>query len=137
MSDSSIAFGRLSHFIQTEMRMSHVYQPVMLKALLARAGQASIREIAKTLLSEDLSQIEYYEQITKRMPGRVLTTNRGIVNKTGDVYTLNGFSELSRTEQAELISLCDQKIAAFLERRSDPWSQPSPNRWLCSWNIAL
>jgi len=51
-----------------------------------------------------------------------LTTNRGITIKTGDVYALNGFSELSQSEQAELVSLCDRKIAEFLERRSDPWS---------------
>jgi len=71
---------------------------------------------------EDQSQIEYYEQITKRMPGRVLTTNRGVVTKMGDVYALSGFSELSHSERVELISLCDQEIAKFLGRRSDPWS---------------
>ena len=122
MSKSSIAFRQLSHFIQNEMRMSHVYQPVMLRALLTHAGQASVHEIAKALLSEDQSQIEYYEQITKRMVGRVLTTNRGITIKTGDIYALNGFSELSQSERDELVALCDRKIAEFLERRSDPWS---------------
>jgi len=71
MSESSTIFRRLSDFIQNEMRMSHVYQPVMLRALLTHKGQASVREIAKALLSEDQSQIEYYEQITKRMVGRV------------------------------------------------------------------
>jgi len=122
MSESSIIFRRLSDFIQNEMRMSHVYQPVMLRALLISMGEASIREIAKALLSEDQSQIEYYEQITKRMVGRVLTTNHGITTKTGDVYVLNGFSELSQSERDELIALCNQKLAEFLERRSDPWS---------------
>lgn len=122
MSESSTIFRRLSDFIQNEMRMSHVYQPVMLKALLTNRGEASVREIAKALLSEDQSQIEYYEQITKRMVGRVLTTNRGITTKTGDVYVLNGFSELSKGEQEELVALCDGKIAKFLESRSDPWS---------------
>ena len=34
MSKSSTIFRRLSDFIQNEMRMSHVYQPVMLRALL-------------------------------------------------------------------------------------------------------
>jgi hypothetical protein len=36
------------------------------------------------------------------MVERVLTTNRGITIKTGDVYSLNGFSELSKSEQVEL-----------------------------------
>ena len=38
----------------------HVYQPAMLRALFTHAGQASVREIAKALLSEDQSQIEYH-----------------------------------------------------------------------------
>jgi ATP adenylyltransferase len=122
MSESSIPFRRLSHFIQNEMRMSHVYQPVMVRVLLTHAGQASVREIAKALLSEDQSQIEYYEQITKRMVGRVLTSNRGITIKMADVYTLSGFPELSPSERDELVALCDRKIAEFLERRCDPWS---------------
>jgi diadenosine tetraphosphate (Ap4A) HIT family hydrolase len=122
MSESSAIFRRLSDFIQNEMRMSHVYQPVMLRTLLTHRGEASVREIAKALLSEDQSQIEYYEQITKRMVGKVLTTNRGITTKTRDAYSLNGFSELSKGEQDELVALCDGKIAEFLDRRSDPWS---------------
>jgi ATP adenylyltransferase len=122
MSQPSLLFQRLYHFIQNEMRMSHVYQPVMLRILLVQGGQASVRDIAKALLSEDQSQIEYYEQITKRMVGRVLTTNRGITVKTDDGYILSGFSELSESERAELIALCDCKIADFLEGRSDPWS---------------
>jgi len=70
----SHAFGELSHFIRKEMRMSHVYQPVMLMELLKRGSSASTRDIAKAYLVEDISQIEYYERITKNMPGRVLTT---------------------------------------------------------------
>jgi ATP adenylyltransferase len=107
ISESSIPFRRLSHFIQNEMRMSHVYQPVMLRELLTHAGQASVREIAKALLSEDQSQIEYYEQITKRMVGRVLTNNRGITIKMADVYTLSGFPQLSPSERDNESSASD------------------------------
>src|SRR3712207_1513813 len=69
------AYQRLSRFIQQEMRMSHIYQPVMLRELLTRGGTASVREIAKALLAEDRSQVEYYEQITTQMVGRVLTAS--------------------------------------------------------------
>ena len=55
------------------MRMSHVYQPVMIKELLTRGGTASIRDIAAAFLARDASQLEYYEQITKDMPGKVLS----------------------------------------------------------------
>lgn len=75
MSDT---FTSLEHFIRHEMRMSHIYQPVMLLELLTSKGSASVNQIAKALLSHDASQIEYYEQITKNMVGKVLTKNRQI-----------------------------------------------------------
>ena len=50
------------------MRMSHVYQPVMLRELLRRKGAASVNMVAKALLAEDRSQVEYYEQITAGLP---------------------------------------------------------------------
>ncbi len=65
MQNPSETFQSLVRFIEHEMRMSHIYQPVMLRELLASGGRASTRQIARALLAEDRSQIEYYEQITK------------------------------------------------------------------------
>ena len=62
----------LEEFIRNRMRMSHIYQPVMLKVLLDGNGEASLEEIAKALLSYDLPQIEYYGLRTKRMVGDVM-----------------------------------------------------------------
>ncbi len=58
-------FEQLSDFILKQMKMSHIYQPTMLIELLCREGSASTSEIAKALLSRDVSQVEYYEYITK------------------------------------------------------------------------
>ena len=55
----SEAFSSLERFIRDEMRMSHIYQPVMLLELLRSGGAASVNEIAKALLSHDASQIDY------------------------------------------------------------------------------
>ena len=52
-------YAELEDFIENRMRMSHVYQPVMLMALLGRGGRSSTEEIAKTILQHDDSQIEY------------------------------------------------------------------------------
>ena len=60
----------LKDFINNRMKMSHVYQPVMLKVLLQQNGQATIDEIAKSLLLYDQSQIEYYGLRTKSMVGK-------------------------------------------------------------------
>lgn len=97
--------------------MSHVYQPVMIRNLLKNRGKADSSKIAKDLLTYDISQVEYYQQITKNMVGRVLTNNRGITKKDGDIYYLNGFDHLTKTEQKELIGICDEKIEAIIEKR--------------------
>jgi hypothetical protein len=122
MNGHSAPFAQLEHFIAHEMRMSHVYQPVMLREILRRNGTAQVEEIAKALLAEDRSQVEYYEQITRNMVGRVLTKNRGITEKHDESSSIKSFVELTNSEVDELITRCDSKIAEYLGRRSDPWS---------------
>lgn len=102
--------------------MSHIYQPVMLKELLIKGGEASVEEIAKSLLAHDQSQIEYYEQITKNMVGKVLTDNNGITERIKDGtrikgFTLSDFKSLSSDEIKSLIDLCDTKIKEFIDAR--------------------
>jgi len=97
--------------------MSHIYQPVMIKELLTHGGKASIRNIAAAFLACDESQLEYYEQITKDMPGKVLGKH-GIVLRDGDDYRLTTDpSSLSSKERGELIRLCDEKVSAYLQKR--------------------
>ena len=99
------------------MRMSHVYQPVMLLELLSRNGSASVEQIAKSLLLHDRSQIEYYQSITKNMVGRVLTKNRGLTGKEGDTYSLNNYELLTEQQVQELMSLCQNRIDGYIESR--------------------
>jgi ATP adenylyltransferase len=77
----------LRDFIQKQMRMSHIYQPVMIRELLERGGEANIRDIAAAFLARDESQLEYYEKITKDMPGKVLAKH-DIVKRDGDKFRL-------------------------------------------------
>jgi hypothetical protein len=44
-------FEDLVQVIERDMRMSHVYQPVMLRELLDRGGHASRKDIARALLT--------------------------------------------------------------------------------------
>ncbi len=67
---ASDAFTAIKTFLLSDMRMSHIYQPVMLRTLLEHGGSALISEIAASFLSLDQSQREYYEEITKKMPGQ-------------------------------------------------------------------
>ena len=112
-------FDALSNFILNEMRMSHIYQPVMLIELLERRGSASVTEIARALIGHDVSQVEYYEHITRNMVGKVLTDSRGITSKEKNQYTLIGSEELTDDERSQLITHCQNKIEEFLGKRGD------------------
>jgi ATP adenylyltransferase len=111
------SFNRLRDFIQNQMRMAHIYQPVMIRELLKGGGKASIRKVAGAFLARDESQLEYYEQITKNMPGKVLAKH-GIVVRDGDDYRLaTELSSLSSAQRNELVHLCDEAINAYLQKR--------------------
>jgi len=111
-----MSFRALKKFLLNDMRMAHIYQPVMIKALLARKGRCSARDIAAEILGRDDSQLEYYERITREMPGRVLSKH-GIVARDGKDYSLQGFEVLDRDQVRELSAICDQKIQEYVERR--------------------
>jgi len=60
------SYEQLADFVENRMRMSHVYQPVMLLTLLrAAGGKSSTTQIARSILAHDESQVEYYEDVTK------------------------------------------------------------------------
>lgn len=109
---------RLFNFIQNQMRMSHVYQPLMLMTLLENGGRSSETEIAKSLLSRDESQIDYYRDITNNMVGKVLR-NHGLVerDKSTKTYTLVDFDLLAKPEIDQLLELCQKKLEEFLDKR--------------------
>ena len=111
------SFEHLRDFIRNRMRMNHIYQPVMIRELLQSGGRTRIRNIAAAFLSRDESQLEYYEQITKDMPGKVLAKH-GIVERIGTDYRLSTDpSSLSSEEQDELVRLCDEAISIYLQKR--------------------
>ena len=119
---------KLKKFIQEKMRMSHIYQPVMIKTLLEGGGHASKRTIAQAILNYDFSQVEYYENITNNMVGRVLRSH-DIVSKEKDQYSLTDFSSLSESEIKDIIELCDSKIQEYIDNRGKKiWEHRRRNR---------
>ena len=94
-----MTYEELKNFINNKMRMSHLYQPVMLMTLLKNGGKCSQGEIASALLTHDESQIEYYTNITNNMVGRVLRKH-GIVDrdKSSKEYLLIDFKELTHDQ---------------------------------------
>jgi len=113
-----MTFEELTDFIDNGMRMSHIYQPVMLIELLSNGGVLKDVAIAKSLLAQDQSQIEYYMNITNNMVGRVLR-NRSVVSRdnTTKEYTLLGFDRLSDLQIEILKEKCRQRLDAYIEKR--------------------
>jgi ATP adenylyltransferase len=76
------SYEQLADFVENRMRMSHVYQPIMLMTLLREGSKRSTEELAKAILAHDESQVEYYENVTKNMVGRVLRRHGIVEGKT-------------------------------------------------------
>src|SRR5262245_32005572 len=115
--ERSAIFERLKTFLTQQMRMSHLYQPLMLRTLIDKGGFASMRDIASSFLAHDESQIEYYVEITKRMPGPVLTRHH-VVRRDGAGYRLiPDVQQLTPEERDELLRLCDEAVENYTGRR--------------------
>jgi ATP adenylyltransferase len=53
-------YEELIDFLEHRMSMSHVYQPVLIRALVdtgGTAGTATVRQLAQVFLSQDESQL--------------------------------------------------------------------------------
>jgi len=124
----SEGYLRLMAFLDQKMSMSHIYQPLMLKTLLASDGITSRREIAAAFLAEDESQLEYYDEIVKRYPTQTLKRH-GIVEHDRGRYSLcDVFRNIDAGERAALIAMCDAKLGDFIARRRQMvWKHRSQN----------
>jgi ATP adenylyltransferase len=128
-------YHQLKEFLLHQMRMSHIYQPVMIKCLLQRGGAAEDVTIARDLLQYDPSQLEYYQQITNNMVGKVLR-NRLVVEKEMKHYRLTAFNGLDKSEIADLIAICETKIDDYIAKRGDAiWQHRKKTRGYISGTI--
>jgi ATP adenylyltransferase len=111
-----MTYEQLVDFVQNRMRMSHVYQPVMPLALLRVEGKSSTKETARYILARDENQVEYYEDVTKNMVGRVLSS-LGIVEKEDGGYALVSYDDLDAGQIERLTELCETKLDEYKARR--------------------
>ena len=75
-----MTFDQLIDFLTNKMKMSHIYQPLLVRSLVDAGGSATLRQLATYFLSQDESQLLYYEKRIKEMPIKVLAKH-GIVDK--------------------------------------------------------
>lgn len=108
-------FKELKDFIERRMRMSHIYQPLLIRNLVDAGGSATVRQLALNFLAYDESQIMHYERTLKNMPIKILAKH-GVVERQGEFVSL-AISDLSFRDKAELKKLCEQKIQDYISTR--------------------
>ena len=106
-------FEELEYYLN-HMKMQHIYQPVMIKTLLESKNSATAEKIAKAFLERDTSQIDYYKEITKNMPGKVLRKNKVVDYQDGN-FILNS-PDFSDEQRKKLVALCNEKIKEYEKR---------------------
>ena len=117
MQQRPTAFEQLKDFLTKQMRMSHLYQPLTLRTLIEKGGSASLRGIASSFLAHDESQIEYYMEVTKRMPGPVLTRHQLVRREAAGYRLVPDVQKLTPEERDELLRLCDEAVETYTGRR--------------------
>jgi len=110
-----MTFNDLKKFLTSNMKMSQIYQPLLIKTLIDSGGSATIRQLAFSFLSQDESQLQYYEKRIKEMPVKVLSKH-GVVSKTGDLISLN-IEKLSFQQKAEIKKICEEKLLGYVTNR--------------------
>lgn len=108
----------LLDFLNNRMSMTDLYQPVIIRELLLHEGIRTKSELAAILASYDTSVQEYYEKIVMRWP-KITLTKHGIVDyeRKGSVFRLSVCPD-NPAEKQEAVQLCEEKIAAWLNKKS-------------------
>lgn len=107
-------FVGLKDFLLNKMSMSHIYQPVLIRALIDSGGSATVRQLAHEFLRQDESQLLYYERKIRDMPAKVLKKH-GIITQAGNLISL-AVQRLTLQEKAELRKICDEKLQNYIVR---------------------
>jgi ATP adenylyltransferase len=108
-------FKDLINFLQNKMSMSHIYQPLLIKRLVKSGGPMTLRQLAHAFLSQEESQLKYYEKSIKEMPLRVLSKHQ-VVSKDGELVSLN-VKKLTFEQKAQIKMICEQKLQEFVVKR--------------------
>lgn len=108
-------YNDLKDFLENRMKMSHIYQPVVIRTLLEHDGVSTVRNIAKEFLSFDEAQVEYYIRIAKKYPKQTLEKHGVIEIPKKGYFQLNlDIDNLTLEQQSELIEICNDKIREYI-----------------------
>ena len=106
---------QFQRFIEEDMRMSHIYQPLLIRMLLDSGGASTLRDLALRFVTFNEAELQEMEKTLKKMPIRVLG-RRGWVEREGDTVRLLVQAPNLR-ERSRLIGACEVKLHHFIEQR--------------------
>ena len=110
-----MTYEELIDFLERKMVMSHVYQPLLVRALVDAGGVATVRQLAQVFLSQDESQLLYYEKRIKEMPLKVLKRHE-VLTSDGQLVALNT-RNLTLEQKAHIRMICEQRLQSFVRKR--------------------
>jgi ATP adenylyltransferase len=110
----SKTYQKLKSYL-SKMRMFHIYQPLLLIELIKGNGKTTGNNIAKSFLSYDETQIDYYKHITKIMPFKVLSQHFKELKRVKENYTFEDF-DLTENQKEELIDLYRKKLNQKIDK---------------------
>ncbi len=110
-----MTFEGLLEFLEHRMSMSHIYQPLLIRALVDSGGAATLRQLAQSFLLQDESQLLFYEKRIKEMPLKILRKH-GVVDYKGDLVSLTA-GELDLQQRAAVKMLCETRLQEFVKKR--------------------
>jgi ATP adenylyltransferase len=110
-----MTYQELVDFLEHKMSMSHVYQPLLVRALVDTGGVATVRQLAQVFLVQDESQLLYYEKRIKEMPLKVLKRHE-VITSDGQLVSLSA-KQLTLQQKAHIRMICEQKLQSFVQKR--------------------
>jgi hypothetical protein len=116
-----VTFEDLLKFVEGELRMSHVYQPLLISFLVESGGTATVRQLAQEFALADEASVLHYEKRIKEMPVPVLA-KKGVISKRAELIELQ-VDKLTYVQSSQIRAACEKRIADFLEKRGiEIWS---------------
>ncbi len=112
-------------FIEREMRMSHIYQPLLIRMLVESGGESTLRDLALRFVAFNEAELRAMESTIKNMPVKVLS-NRGWVEREGNTVKLKVPIKDLR-ERSLIIGACEKRLHEHIASRGEKiWDY----RWL-------
>lgn len=121
-------YASLKQFLKTDMKMTHIYQPLMIKKLLESGNTASTEDVARVFVNNDPTLLGYYKKVVMRWPRNTLTKHQIISYKRGKFTLL--LNDTTPEQKQRLIELCTIKVSEYVDKFRDRYGAKAPRKYI-------